>query len=82
MRLLRGVLGALAWIAAALLGLVAAILCVTVILLPLGIPLLAVSRRLFGQAVKLMLPPKVVHPGKEMRKKGRKALRRRRRWFR
>jgi hypothetical protein len=82
MRLLRGVLGALAWIAAALLGLVAAILCVTVILLPLGIPLLAVSRRLFGQAVKLMLPRKVVHPGKEMRKKGRKALRRRRRWFR
>ena len=46
MRLLRGLLGAVLWILAALLGLVGFVLCVTVILLPLGIPLLGVARRL------------------------------------
>lgn len=77
MRLLRGLIGALLWILAALLGLVGVILCVTLILLPLGIPLLAYARRLFTSAVRLMLPPAVAHPVKELdktaRKKGRKA---------
>lgn len=77
MRLLRGLLGALLWILAAVVGLLGAILCVTVILLPLGIPLLGLARRLFAKAVRLMLPPALAHPVKETqknaRKKGRKA---------
>jgi hypothetical protein len=40
MRLLRGLIGAVLWILAALLGLVGLVLCVTVILLPVGIPVL------------------------------------------
>ena len=67
MRLLRGLGGALLWIAASLLGLVGAIMCVTVVLLPLGIPLLGVARRMFTSAVRLMLPRALAHPGKEMK---------------
>jgi hypothetical protein len=37
---------------------------VTIILLPLGIPLLGLSRRLMGVAVRLMLPRAVAHPVK------------------
>lgn len=77
MRLLRGLLGALLWIVAALLGLVGLVLCVTIILLPLGIPLLGVARRLLTQAVQLMLPRALAHPVKEVTKtaktKGHKA---------
>ena len=43
MRLLRGLLGALLWILASVLGLVGVLLCVTIILLPVGIP--ALGRR-------------------------------------
>lgn len=64
MRLIRGVAGAVLWILAAVLGLVAVILCVTVLLLPVGIPLLGLSRRLFTQGVRLMLPRSVAHPVK------------------
>ena len=77
MRLLRGLLGAVLWIIAALLGLVGVVLCVTVILLPLGIPLLAVARRLLTRAVQLMLPRALAHPidevAKTAKKKGGKA---------
>jgi hypothetical protein len=77
MRFLRAVSGALLWVLAAVVGLVAVVLCVTVILLPLGVPLLALARRLFGRAVTLMLPRTVTHPvdelGKATRKKGGKA---------
>jgi hypothetical protein len=72
MRVLRGLLGALLWIAAALVGLVGCILCVTVLLLPLGIPLVMLARRLFTRSVRLMLPRKVSHPVDEMGKKARK----------
>jgi hypothetical protein len=41
---------------------------VTIILLPLGIPLLGLSRRLMGVAVRLMLPRAVAHPVKETKK--------------
>lgn len=67
MRLLRGLLGALMWIGAALLGLVGLLLSVTLILLPLGIPILGYARRLFTTAVRLMLPRSVAHPVKELR---------------
>ena len=79
MRLLRGLLGALLWIPASLLGLVAVVLCVTVILLPVGVPLLMLSRRMFTKAVQLLLPRSMSHPveelGKSARKKGRNAKR-------
>ena len=77
MRLLRGLLGALLWIVAAVLGLLGFVLCVTVILLPLGIPLLVLARRLLTRAVQLMLPRSLAHPVNEVtktaKKKGRKA---------
>jgi hypothetical protein len=77
MRLLRVLLGAVLWIIAALLGLVGFVLCVTVILLPLGVPLLGVARRLLTRAVQLMLPRALAHPvaevAKTAKKKGRKA---------
>jgi hypothetical protein len=44
------------------------VLCITVILLPIGLPLLGASRRLFGIAVRLMLPREVAHPVKQGRK--------------
>ena len=62
MRILRGMAGALLWI-------VAAVLCITVILLPVGLPLLGVSRRVFGMAVRLMLPREVAHPVEQTRKR-------------
>jgi hypothetical protein len=55
----------------------AAILCVTIILLPLGIPLLLLSRKLFSVGGRLMLPRSVRHPiqeaDKSAKKSGRKA---------
>jgi hypothetical protein len=77
MRILRGLLGALLWIVAAVLGLLGFVLCVTVILLPLGIPLLVFTRRLLTRAVQLMLPRSLAHPvdelAKNVKKKGRVA---------
>ena len=73
MRLLRGLLGALLWIVASLVGLVGVIACVTLILLPVGIPLVMLARRLFGKSVRLFLPPAVAHPAKETRRRGRKS---------
>ena len=68
MRILRGMAGALLWIVAAVLGL-AVVLCITVILLPVGPPLLGVSRRVFGMAVRLMLAREVAHPVEQTRKR-------------
>jgi hypothetical protein len=77
MRLLRGLGGALLWILSALLALVAVILCVTVILLPVGIPLLGYARRMFTTSLKLILPRAVSHPietaDEAVAKRGRKA---------
>lgn len=56
MGLLRGLAGALLWIVSLLLVLVAAILCATILLLPLGLPLLGYARRLFTLSLKLMVP--------------------------
>jgi hypothetical protein len=77
MRIPRALLGSLLWILASLLGLVGVLLCVTVILLPVGIPMVMLARRLFGQSVALILPRKVSHPvsetKKSLRKKGKAA---------
>jgi hypothetical protein len=77
MGLLRGLAGALLWIVSLLLILVGAILCVTIILLPVGIPLIGYAGRLFSVSVRLMLPRAASHPvkttDKAMDKHGRKA---------
>jgi len=71
MRFLRGVAGALLWLLASVVGLLGVVLCVTIILLPLGIPLFRLTRKLFGEAVRLMMPRALAHPVKESRRKGR-----------
>lgn len=68
MRLLRALPGAVLWILASVLGLVGVLLCVTVILLPLGIPLLKLAGRLFRQSVQLILPRALAHPVDELTK--------------
>jgi hypothetical protein len=89
-RLLRGVAGALLWIVAAVVGLVGALLCVTVVLLPVGIPLLFLARKMFTTSVQLLMPKKLAHPvqaakdsvkdtGGDVSKKLRKAGRRNKR---
>ena len=73
MRVLRGLLGALVWIVACVVGLVGALLSVTLILAPVGIPLLFLARRLFGASMALFLPRAMRHPAQELGKKGRQA---------
>jgi hypothetical protein len=62
MRLLRGLLGALLWILASVLGLVGVLLCVTIILLPVGIPIVKIAGSLFRRSMRLLLPPALAHP--------------------
>jgi hypothetical protein len=62
MRLLGGLLGALLWILASVLGLVGVLLCVTVILLPVGIPIVKIAGSLFRRSMRLLLPPALAHP--------------------
>lgn len=69
MRFLRALLGSLLWVLAGVVGLVGALLCVTLILLPLGIPLLFLARKLFRYSMTLFLPRAVRHPAQELRKK-------------
>jgi hypothetical protein len=77
MRILSALLGSVLWILAGVLGLVGVLLCVTLILLPLGIPVLMLAKKLFAYAMTLMVPRKVRHPvdelGKSARRKGKKA---------
>jgi hypothetical protein len=68
-------LGALLWILGSVVGLLAVVLCVTVILLPVGLPLLRLSRRMVGNAVRLMMPRPLAHPVKEAERSGRKLRR-------
>jgi len=74
MRFLRGLLGGVLWIVGGLLGLVGIVLCVTVLLLPLGIPLLMVARRVLSRAVQLMLPRALSHPIDEVTKAAKKTV--------
>jgi hypothetical protein len=76
MRLLRGLLGAVLWLLAAVIGLVGVLLCVTLVLLPLGIPLLMLARRMFGRAMRLLLPRRVAHPVEELKKTSRRRTKR------
>lgn len=69
MRLPRALAGALLWILASVVGLLGALLCVTIIGLPIGIFLVRRAGRMFSAAVRLMLPQELAHPIKENRKK-------------
>ena len=68
MRMLRALVGSLLWVLSGVLGLVGVLLCVTVILLPLGIPLLYLARRLFKYSMVFFLPRAVRHPAQELGK--------------
>lgn len=94
MRVLRTLAGSLVWIVACLVGLVGALLSITLVLAPVGVPLLFLARRLFMSSFALFLPRVVRHPAEELRRKGQDAAasagarvrrtsgRKRRRWGR
>jgi hypothetical protein len=67
-RVLRALGGVLLWLLAAVVGLLGALLSVTLVLLPIGIPLLLLAKRLFTTSVQLLVSPKVAHPVREMQK--------------
>jgi hypothetical protein len=62
MWLLRGLGASLLWIVAGVVGLLGAVLSVTIILLPVGIPLLLLARRLFGYSMVLLMPGRARQP--------------------
>lgn len=72
MRVLRGLGGSVLWILAGVLGLVGVLLSATLILLPLGIPVLMLARRLFRYSMRLFLPREVRHPVQETGKSVRR----------
>jgi hypothetical protein len=71
MKPMRWVAGALVWLVAGLLGAVGFLLSVTIVLLPLGVPVLMLARRLFSLSVRLVLPRAAAHPMQEARKRAR-----------
>jgi hypothetical protein len=73
MRVLRWLGAGLVATVGGLLGLVGVVLCVTVILLPLGIPVIMLARRMFGLATGMVVPRAVRHPVKELDRRGSKA---------
>jgi hypothetical protein len=69
-RVLRGIAAVLLSLLASVLLTVSLVLCITVVLLPLGVPLLMVSIWLFKQGMRLLLPRK-----RDVQRSVRKALR-------
>jgi|tagenome__1003787_1003787.scaffolds.fasta_scaffold20906322_4 hypothetical protein len=76
MFLLRGLAASLLWIVAGLLGLVGALLCATLVLLPVGIPLLMLAKKVFGYSMVVMVPGKVRHPVQHAEKSTKRGLKR------
>ena len=70
MLLLRGLGAALLWVVAGVVGLLGILLCVTIILLPLGIPVLLMAKRLFRYSMVVLMPGKVRHPARSLKKTG------------
>lgn len=69
MKPVRWVAGGLVWLVAGVAASLGLLLSITIILLPLGIPLLMLSRRLFGLSARLVLPKAAVHPVQELKKR-------------
>jgi len=76
MWLLRGLGASLLWIVAGVVGLLGVLLSVTIILLPVGIPLLMLAKKVFGYSMVLLVPGKVRHPAEHAEKSARKGVRR------
>jgi hypothetical protein len=72
MWILRVLAGSLLWILAGVLGLVGVLLCVTLILIPLGIPVLMLARKVFALATTMFMPRKVRHPIDELGKSAKR----------
>jgi hypothetical protein len=72
MRVLRAAGGSLLLVLAGVVGLLGVLLSVTLILLPVGIPLLFLARKLFKYSMTLFLPRAVRHPAQELGRKGRR----------
>jgi hypothetical protein len=56
MRIVRGIGAALVWVLATVVLLLSLVLCITVIGLPLGIPLMLLGLRLYAYGVQLLVP--------------------------
>jgi hypothetical protein len=70
MKPLRWLGAGLLWIVAGVVGLLGVVLSVTIILLPLGLPLIWLSKKLFAYAAALLVPRSVRHPVSEAGKRG------------
>jgi len=62
MWLLRGLAASVLWLVAGLLGLVGILLSATLILLPVGIPVLMLAKKVFSYSMVVLVPGKVRHP--------------------
>ncbi len=62
MRIVRWLGAGLLWVVAGVLGLLGVVLSATLVLLPLGIPLLMLARKTAGVAVAMALPKAVRDP--------------------
>jgi hypothetical protein len=62
MKFLRWVAASLLGLVGGLVGLLGVVLTATLILAPIGIPLLFLARKLFGVSTRLVLPRAVRHP--------------------
>jgi hypothetical protein len=76
MFLLRGLAASLLWIVAGLLGLLGVLLCATLVLLPIGIPLLMLAKKVFGYSMVVMVPGKVRHPVQHAEKSTKRRFKR------
>jgi len=76
MMLIRGLGASLLWILAGVLGLLGVILTVTVILAPVGIPLLMLAKKVFGYSMVVLMPNKVRHPVQHAEKSATKGSKR------
>jgi hypothetical protein len=72
MRVLRALVGSLLWVLACVVGLLGVVLSVTLILLPLGVPLLLLARKLFKYSLTFFLPPALRHPARELGRTSRR----------
>lgn len=76
MRVLRAVGGAVLWLLATVVGLLGAVLSITIVLLPIGIPLLLLAGSLFRRSMALLLPRSVLHPVEETGKTAKRKAKR------
>jgi hypothetical protein len=66
MKFLRWVAASLLGLVGGLVGLLGVVLTATLVLAPIGIPLLFLARRLFGASARLVVPRAVRHPLQEL----------------